>query len=91
MAEDTKGKSVQDITKELVEAQMNALKRATQNQAEAFSGFLNSLNSLSQAGAVFKTTVQKTGRISIPEAERAALGIKEGDLVQVVVIRLKKT
>ena len=91
MAEDSKSKSVQDITKELVEAQLNAVRRATQSQAEAFSGFLNSLSSFSQAGAVFKTTVQKTGRISIPEAERQALGIKEGDLVQVVVIRLKKS
>jgi AbrB family looped-hinge helix DNA binding protein len=91
MAEDSKNKSVQDLTKELVEAQMNAFKKATQGQAEVFGGLLNSLTNFSQAGAVFKTTVQKTGRISIPEAEREALGIKEGDLVQVVVIRLKKS
>jgi AbrB family looped-hinge helix DNA binding protein len=39
---------------------------------------------------VFKTTVQKAGRISIPEAERAALGIKEGDLVQVMVVPIKR-
>ncbi|MBM3904658.1 MAG: transcriptional regulator, partial [Thaumarchaeota archaeon] len=30
------------------------------------------------------------GRISIPEAERDALRINEGDLVQVVVIPLEK-
>ena len=34
----------------------------------------------------FKTTVGSNGRISIPEAERQALGMDEGDLVQVVVI-----
>ncbi len=38
----------------------------------------------------FKTTVGSNGRISIPEAERGALGLKEGDLVQVVVIPVEK-
>ena len=37
----------------------------------------------------FKTTVGSNGRISIPEAEREALGIEEGDLVQIVVTPLK--
>jgi AbrB family looped-hinge helix DNA binding protein len=39
---------------------------------------------------MFKTTVQSGGRISIPEAERQALGIEEGDLVQVIVIPLSR-
>ena len=34
----------------------------------------------------FKTTVGSNGRISIPEAERQALTVDEGDLVQVIVI-----
>jgi AbrB family looped-hinge helix DNA binding protein len=38
----------------------------------------------------FKTTIGSNGRISIPEAERDALRINEGDLVQVVVIPLEK-
>ncbi len=38
----------------------------------------------------FKTSVGSNGRISIPEAERDALGLKEGDLVQVVVIPIEK-
>ena len=38
----------------------------------------------------FKTTVGSNGRISIPEAERDALGLKEGDLVQVVIIPIEK-
>ena len=36
--------------------------------------------------SAFKTTVGSNGRISIPEAERQALSMHEGDLVQVVVI-----
>ncbi len=39
---------------------------------------------------MFKTTVQTGGRISIPEAERNALGIEEGDLVQVIIIPLTR-
>ncbi len=38
----------------------------------------------------FKTTVGSNGRISIPEAEREALGIKEDDLVQVIVIPVER-
>jgi bifunctional DNA-binding transcriptional regulator/antitoxin component of YhaV-PrlF toxin-antitoxin module len=39
---------------------------------------------------MFKTTVQTGGRISIPEAERNALGIEDGDLVQVIIIPLSR-
>ena len=84
-------KAVQDATKAMIDAQLEALRKATLGQAEAVGGFLSSLNTFSRFSAVFKTTVQKAGRISIPEAERQALGIGEGDLVQVVVIPLKKT
>tara|TARA_Y100000782_G_scaffold48260_1_gene54061 strand:+ start:173 stop:466 length:294 start_codon:yes stop_codon:yes gene_type:complete len=37
----------------------------------------------------FKTSVGSNGRISIPEAERDALSVNEGDLVQVIVIPVK--
>ena len=38
----------------------------------------------------YKTTVSSNGRISIPEAERNALGLGEGDLVQVIVFPIAK-
>jgi len=38
----------------------------------------------------YKTTVGSAGRISIPEAERNALGLGEGDLVQVIILPLGK-
>jgi len=38
----------------------------------------------------YKTSVGSNGRISIPEAERDALGLKEGDLVQVIVLPIEK-
>jgi bifunctional DNA-binding transcriptional regulator/antitoxin component of YhaV-PrlF toxin-antitoxin module len=34
--------------------------------------------------------VQSGGRISIPEAERQALDIDDGDLVQVIVIPIER-
>jgi bifunctional DNA-binding transcriptional regulator/antitoxin component of YhaV-PrlF toxin-antitoxin module len=41
--------------------------------------------------ATFKTRVQSGGRISIPDVEREALGIDEGDIVQATVSPVKRT
>lgn len=38
----------------------------------------------------YKTTISSNGRISIPEAERNALGLGEGDLVQIIVLPIAK-
>ena len=73
-----------------METQFDIMKSATAGQIEAFGSFLDSLQAFTKFGAMFKTTVQKAGRISIPEAERQALGIDEGDLVQVILIPLRK-
>lgn len=40
--------------------------------------------------ATFKARVQSNGRLSIPDAEREALDIQEGDIVQAVVIPVKR-
>jgi len=48
------------------------------------------LQGLSYYYAMFKTNVQTGGRVSIPEAERQALNIEEGDLVQVIVIPIER-
>lgn len=52
-------------------------------------GSLNSLQAMSQMAA-FKTRIQSGGRISVPDAEREALDIEEGDIVQTVVIPVKR-
>ncbi|KYH25416.1 hypothetical protein HAPAU_20880 [Halalkalicoccus paucihalophilus] len=51
-------------------------------------GGLSQLSAMSMGAAAFKTRVQSGGRISIPDAEREALGIDEGDIVQTIVIPL---
>lgn len=50
---------------------------------------MNQLGTMSQL-ATFKTRVQSGGRLSIPDAEREALDIEEGDIVQAVVLPVKR-
>jgi AbrB family looped-hinge helix DNA binding protein len=59
------------------------------NALEQFFSMGNLMQNFAGWGA-FKTTVGSNGRISIPEAERDALKIGEGDLVQIVVVPLDK-
>ncbi|MFQ5969475.1 MAG: AbrB/MazE/SpoVT family DNA-binding domain-containing protein [Nitrososphaerales archaeon] len=72
------------------EAQAEFVKRMASMQFDAMQGFLGLLQTLTNFNAVFKATVQSNGRISIPEAEREALGIADGDLVQVIIVPLEK-
>lgn len=51
---------------------------------------LSQLAASSVGTATFKTRVQSGGRISIPDAERETLDIEEGDIVQTVVIPVKR-
>ncbi len=70
--------------------QFDIIRRMLSLQIDTMQNFANMLQLLTRFNAVFKTTVQSNGRISIPEAERKALGIDEGDLVQVIIIPLEK-
>ncbi|KAB1188147.1 MULTISPECIES: AbrB/MazE/SpoVT family DNA-binding domain-containing protein [Haloferax] len=54
------------------------------------AGGLSDFGAMSMGTAMFKTRVQSGGRLSIPDAEREALGIEEGDLVQAFVIPISK-
>jgi exopolyphosphatase/pppGpp-phosphohydrolase len=54
------------------------------------SGTMSNLAGLTMGSATFKTRVQSGGRISIPDAEREALDIGEGDIVQTIVIPVKR-
>jgi AbrB family looped-hinge helix DNA binding protein len=61
-------------------------------QSKAIDSAFKLAQSMPQFGSwgAYKTSVGSNGRISIPEAERDALGLKEGDLVQVVIIPIEK-
>lgn len=84
---------------ELFKAFTETSEQAVEQQQELFKQMLtagmsggmdmNQLGAMSQT-ATFKTRVQSGGRISIPDAEREALDIQEGDIVQAVVLPVKR-
>jgi AbrB family looped-hinge helix DNA binding protein len=72
------------------EAQKNFMNQFANIQQDAVQNYFAVLRGLSYYNAMFKTTVQSGGRISIPEAEREALNIEDGDLVQVIVVPIER-
>jgi hypothetical protein len=82
----------------MMKAFQQATEQATQQQQELFrqlfggaggSSLAPQLGAMSQM-AMFKTRVQSGGRISIPDAEREALDIEEGDIVQTVIVPIRR-
>jgi AbrB family looped-hinge helix DNA binding protein len=83
---------LKDLTTKATQAQQSLASNISSMQKNALEQFF-SMGNLMQNFAgwgAFKTTVGSNGRISIPEAERDALKIGEGDLVQIVVVPLDK-
>ncbi len=72
------------------EAQKEFVKQFSSIQHDAMQNYFSTLQGLVYYNAMFKTTVQSGGRISIPEAEREALNIDDGDLVQVIIIPIER-
>lgn len=93
MAKDNEENKDTDFRKSIEKAtefQQDLLKQYSTIQYNAFQNMFSSLQGFTNYNAMFKTTVQTGGRISIPEAERNALGIEDGDLVQVIIIPLSR-
>ena len=72
------------------EAQKDFVKQFSNIQQDTMQNYFTVLRSLTFNNEMFKTTVQSGGRISIPEAERQALNIEDGDLVQVIVVPIER-
>ena len=81
-------KSFQQASEQAQQAQQQALQQFL-NGGSASGLDMGQFRAMSQM-AMFKTRVQSGGRISIPDAEREALDIREGDIVQTVVIPVKR-
>jgi hypothetical protein len=69
---------------------MDIFKQYSSNKQDDMQNFFSMLQGLTYYNAMFKTTVQSGGRISIPEAERQALNIEDGDLVQVIIVPIER-
>ena len=80
------------ISDKTAETQTNFMDNIKSMQTQGMNKMFNisqMMPNFLQWGA-YKTTIGTNGRISIPEAERTALGLKEGDLVQVIVLPIEK-
>jgi len=84
--------ALKDVTDKAAKTQTNVMKNLASMQSKSMETKFNRgqiMPNIMNWGA-YKTSVGSNGRISIPEAERTALGLKEGDLVQVFVLPLEK-
>ena len=82
-------KGVSDSTKQ---TQSNMMENVTSMQSKSMDTMFSigqMLPSFMNWGA-YKTTISSNGRISIPEAERNALGLGDGDLIQVIILPIAK-
>lgn len=85
-------KTLKEISENATNVQFDMMKNMQMMQNKGMGAMFDigsALSSFTNWGA-YKTTIGSNGRISIPEAERNALGLEEGDLVQVVVLPIAK-
>ena len=90
-------RTLEEIPGRLAQAQADILRLAGSMQARG----VDKMSDIGQLAAMmlpnvcnwgaYKTTVGNNGRISIPEAERRALGLSDGDLVQVIVVPISRS
>ncbi len=78
------GKGLQQVGEQAMEQQSELARGLLAGSTGGMPGA--QLGAMSRSMATFKTRVQSGGRVSIPDAEREALDINEGDIVQTVVI-----
>ncbi|KAG2473607.1 MAG: AbrB family transcription regulator [Nitrosopumilales archaeon] len=84
--------ALKEITDKATETQTNVMKNFANFQAKGMDTLFNMGQIMPNFmnWGTYKTSVGTNGRISIPEAERDALGLREGDLVQVMILPLGK-
>ncbi len=87
-------KAIQETSEQATRTQQDALKALFSAPGMGtgtpdLGDISEQLGAMSQM-ATFKTRIQSGGRISIPDAEREALDIGEGDIVQTVIVPVKR-
>ena len=84
--------TLREVSDSTRQAQSNLMQNMSSMQSKSMDTMFNigqMLPSFMNWGA-YKTTISSNGRISIPEAERNALGLGDGDLVQVIILPIAK-
>ncbi|HIE46549.1 MAG: AbrB/MazE/SpoVT family DNA-binding domain-containing protein [Nitrosopumilus sp.] len=82
-------KGVSDSTKQTHSNMMENVASIQSKSMDTMFSIGQMLPSFLNWGA-YKTTISSNGRISIPEAERNALGLGDGDLIQVIILPIAK-
>ncbi len=84
--------TLREVSDSTRQTQSNMMQNMSSMQSKSMDTMFNigqMLPSFLNWGA-YKTTISSNGRISIPEAERNALGLGDGDLVQVIILPIAK-
>ena len=84
--------TLREVSDSTRQTQSNLMQNMSSMQSKSMDTMFNIgqiLPSFMNWGA-YKTTISSNGRISIPEAERNALGLGDGDLVQVIILPIAK-
>jgi len=84
--------TLREVSDSTRQTQSNMMQNMSSMQSKSMDTMFNigqMLPSFINWGA-YKTTISSNGRISIPEAERNALGLGDGDLVQVIILPIAK-
>ena len=82
-------KGVSETARQTQSNMMNDMSTMQSKSMDTMFSIGQMLPSFMNWGA-YKTTISSNGRISIPEAERNALGLGDGDLVQVIILPIAK-
>lgn len=80
--------ALKGMTEKATKAQSNFMDNINSMQNQTMSNMFSLGQGMPNflSYSAFKTTVGSNGRISIPEAERKAIKLNEGDLVQVFIL-----
>ncbi len=84
--------TLREVSDSTRQTQSNLMQNMSSMQSKSMDTMFNigqMLPSFMNWGA-YKTTISSNGRISIPEAERKALDLGDGDLVQVIILPIAK-
>ncbi len=82
-------RGISDGAKQTQSTMMNNMSSMQSKSMDTMFSIGQMLPSFMNWGA-YKTTISSNGRISIPEAERNALGLGDGDLIQVIILPIAK-
>ncbi len=81
---------LQEAGEQALNTQQEMMQKILSGDAGGAGTSLSPFGPMGMGTATFKARVQSNGRVSIPDAEREALDIEEGDIVQAIIVPVKR-